>query len=197
MLAQNSLARGRFWFGRFCNLTMLHLPAFPPSPLEYHSLPILNFRAQGEGTDPNGNKVPLPEQVALQQAGPCVPIVLSPLEEHIQSLAAQRADPLPLLNGLALIDTGASVTCIDRKAAEKAGLTVVDSGPMHSATHTDHIVPIYAGMIQIQTFPAFRTTRAYGAYLEAQGIIALIGRDILASCTFIYNGADGSFSLAF
>ena len=176
---------------------MLNLPAFPPSPLEYLSLPILNIRAQGEGTDLRGNKVPLPEQTALQQAGPCVPIVLSPLEEHLQALAGQRTAPIPLLNGLALIDTGASVTCIDQEAARTAGLAIVDSGPMHSATHENHIVPIYAGMIQIQTFPAFRTTRAYGAHLEPQGVIALIGRDMLASCMFTYNGADGSFSLAF
>ena len=33
--------------------------------------------------------------------------------------------------------------------------------------------------------------------LAAQGIQALIGRDILARCLFIYDGQFGNFSLAF
>ena len=48
----------------------------------------------------------------------------------------------------------------------------------------------------IDGFIAVNTTRAYGATLATQGLVALIGRDILARCQFTYNGADGSFSLA-
>jgi hypothetical protein len=33
--------------------------------------------------------------------------------------------------------------------------------------------------------------------LTAQGIQALIGRDVLARCLFVYDGAAGLFSLAF
>ena len=38
--------------------------------------------------------------------------------------------------------------------------------------------------------------RAFGANLAIQGLIALIGRDLLAQCVLVYNGLDGSFSLS-
>ena len=96
-----------------------------------------------------------------------------------------------------MIDTGASVTCIDTNAAASAGLAVVDSGPMSSATQPNEIVPIYAGVMQILGFSHdFHTNRAYGAILEGQGLIALIGRDALAGAILVYNGPDDSFSLS-
>ena len=99
--------------------------------------------------------------------------------------------------GWALIDTEASLTCIDQKAAEKAGLALVDSGPITSATHDNEVVPIFAGRLKIEGLPQYLNThRAYGVNLEPQGLIALLGRDLLAHCVFIYNGLDGSFSLS-
>jgi hypothetical protein len=38
--------------------------------------------------------------------------------------------------------------------------------------------------------------RAYGVNIQAQGIIALIGRDLLENMILVYNGAEGMFSLA-
>ena len=35
-----------------------------------------------------------------------------------------------------------------------------------------------------------------GAALEPQGLLALIGRDVLARCTLFYNGTTGEFTLA-
>ena len=109
----------------------------------------------------------------------------------------ERGESIPApIPGLALVDTGASTTCIDQDAATQAGLAVVDSGPMHSATHANEIVPIFAGRLMINGFIAVEANRAYGATLAAQGLVALIGRDILARCQLNYNGVDGSFSLA-
>ena len=68
---------------------------------------------------------------------------------------------------------------------------------MTSATHANEIVPIFAGRMTIQGLPvSIDATRAYGANLAPQGLVALIGRDILAKCVLIYNGSDGSFSLS-
>jgi hypothetical protein len=68
---------------------------------------------------------------------------------------------------------------------------------MISATHDNEIVPIYAGRLKVAGIPQYiDTNRACGAKLEPQGLIALIGRDMLASCVLIYNGPDGSFSLS-
>ena len=78
-----------------------------------------------------------------------------------------------------------------------AGLAVVDSGPMSSATHEAEIVPIFAAKLDIAGLPNdLQTHRAYGAKLAPQGLIALIGRDALKACVLVYNGPDGSFSLS-
>lgn len=98
--------------------------------------------------------------------------------------------------GMALIDTGARVTCIDRKAAAQAQLPTVGSGKMASATHAEEIVPIFAGNIQIAGLGNISANRAYGANLEPQGIIALIGRDVLKQMILFYNGTDGTFTLS-
>ena len=160
-------------------------------------MPILNTRIDGEAEDSDGNKISLPKSAGLQHAGPRVAITLFPLEEHVKELAAKGLTPSAPVTGFALIDTGASSTCFDRGAAERAGLAVVDSGPMTSATHENEIVPIYAGRLTIQGISQnVNAFRAFGANLRPQGLVALIGRDLLASCVLIYNGPDGSFSLS-
>lgn len=159
-------------------------------------MPILNTRIEAEAEDPQGNPVSLPGGFVLQQTGPRVQITLSPLDEQIKSLTGKGEDiPAPVA-GHALIDTGASSTCIDQTAATKAGLAVVGSGPMHSATHADEIVPIYAGLMNIHGLSNVETRSAYGVNLAPQGLIALIGRDVLSKCILVYNGIDDSFSLS-
>ncbi len=49
---------------------------------------------------------------------------------RIISMAEKVQQPPRPFAGRALIDTGASTTCIDRAAADTAGLTVTDSGPI-------------------------------------------------------------------
>lgn len=160
-------------------------------------MPILNTRIQAEARDQQGKPISIPLNMALQQAGPRVQITLSPLEDQIKLLADQGKDLPSPVTGYALIDTGASSTCIDQDAANKAGLAVVDSGPMDSATHVNEIVPIYAGRLNIEGLPNnIETKRAYGASLASQGLIVLIGRDMLANCVLVYNGPDSSFSLS-
>ena len=159
-------------------------------------MPILTVRAQGQTVDQDGNRVQLTPFQALEGAGPRLEVLISPLDEHVRVLM-ERGESIPApIPGLALVDTGASTTCIDQDAATQAGLAVVDSGPMHSATHANEIVPIFAGRLMINGFIAVEANRAYGATLAAQGLVALIGRDILARCQLNYNGVDGSFSLA-
>ena len=158
---------------------------------------ILNARVQGKSKDRKGNIIPTPHGMALQQIGPRVRIALLPIKEHANSFS-DKGEPLPNpVSGWALIDTGASMTCVDQEAAQKAKLAVVNSGPMVSATHDNEIVPIYAARLQIEGIPQYVEAKsAYGVRLKSQGLIALLGRDMLARCIFIYNGHDASFSLS-
>ena len=160
-------------------------------------MPVLNSRARGKNRDVAGNIIPVSSDWALWQVGPRLQLTLSPLEEHVKA-ATDKGETIPQpVGGFALIDTGAAVTCVDRAAADSAGLAMVDSGFMTSATHEAEVVPIYAGKLDIAGLPNnIVTHRAYGANLTSQGLVALIGRDVLQRCVLVYNGLDGSFSLS-
>ena len=80
--------------------------------------------------------------------------------------------------------------------SRKAGLAIVDSGGIPSATHTSEIVPIFAGRLDIHRLNPVVTFGAYSVNLEYQKLIALVGRDLVASCVLVYNGTDNSFSLS-
>jgi predicted aspartyl protease len=87
--------------------------------------------------------------------------------------------PSPI-SGIALVDTGASDTCIDGQAAQNLGLPVVDVVTMASASEASASRNVYPVTIEVYGLPfPIGVPRAIGAELHPQGLIALIGR---ASC---------------
>ena len=147
--------------------------------------------------DADGSRVKAPPDMALIRFGPRVQIALSLLKEQIDAIGGKGEEVSAPVVGYALVDTGASSTCFDKNAADQAGLPIVDSGPMHSATHANETVPIYAGSLTIQGVNInLLAHRAYGVNLSEQGLIGLIGRDVLSKCILIYNGPDSSFSIS-
>lgn len=119
-------------------------------------------------------------------------------------VAAKRAVPKPVqIQGL--VDTGASATCIDPSVLSQLGLTPTGTTLVNSPTTGqqpvvadtyDVSLTIYATANQPplihHTVPAVASE-----LLAAQGIHALIGRDILRSCLLMYDGMGGLFSLAY
>ena len=156
-------------------------------------MPVLNARFVGQGTDARGRPVPTPDGSGLRAAGPRVQCALFPLEAPSEPPVGEAKSQA---TGFALIDTGAAVTCVDAAIARSVGLSFVDSGRMASATHASELVPIFAGRLDVGGVFSVEMRRAYGANLAPLGFVASIGRDILESCVFVYNGADGSFSLS-
>ena len=148
-------------------------------------MPILNGRISNF---PTSGTTQLEPSEALALHGPSFPGIL------VQS--GQNPSTQKVVEGILLVDTGALATCVDQTAATEAGLQVVDSGPISSATHVDQVVPIYTGIIEfVGTGISINFNRAYGVNLHEQGKIALLGRDILRSSNLIYNGTDGTYSL--
>lgn len=108
-----------------------------------------------------------------------------------------QGKPLPTPRpGLALIDTGASGTCIDEQAAQGLGLPVIDVVKMTSATHADQEAKVYPIQITIPPSLVFNVPRAIGAVLAPQGLLILIGRDLLSACNLFYNGPLGQITLS-
>jgi predicted aspartyl protease len=102
------------------------------------------------------------------------------------------------LSGWALLDTGATSTCIDAAAAKKLKLPVIDKGKISSASHEAIEVNIYPAVIAFTGTPIkANVLKAVGANLAGQDLIALLGRDLLQNFTVFYNGAMGEITLSF
>jgi len=159
-------------------------------------MPILHVQATGQGQRLNGTLVQIEPFIALQQRGPCVQVSIT-LEPTVAQALVQRGERLPSpVTGLALIDTGASVTCIDAQAARQLGLAAVNVVQMASASQASTEQNVYAIQIEIVGFPIrIQSLGAVEAELSAQGLVLLIGRDALQMCTLFYNGPAGEFVL--
>ncbi len=150
-----------------------------------------------EGKGPDGAAVKLPPAFALFQRGPIIPVVVLPHPAFAQALQlAGKPIPAPVQGG-AMIDTGATTTCVDGEVAQSMGLAANGVAKMASASHDSSECNTYPVRL---TFPIWNVNldcgKAMGVHIKNQGIIALVGRDLLQNCLLVYNGADGSVSLA-
>lgn len=98
---------------------------------------------------------------------------------------------------LALIDTGATASCIDEAVAQQLQLPLVNTQSVGGVGGT-HVLNQYLGYI---AFPALNSVQAglfLGAQLTAAGMQhkALIGRTMLANTLLVYDGRTGSVKLA-
>jgi predicted aspartyl protease len=107
--------------------------------------------------------------------------------------------PIPIR---ALIDTGANGSCVDRDILKQLGVSPTGTVSIHtpstgSALHMCNQFDV-SFMVTAQNFQRrFDAIAVIEADLATQGIQALIGRDVLSMCLFVYDGTAGTFSLAF
>lgn len=160
-------------------------------------MPILNLQLSVQGRGPDGQPVPLPPATALVRRGPCIQVQVGVAKVIAQQLLQQGKEVPTPSSGLAIIDTGAAVTCIDDGVARQLGLPVINVVTISSASHAATQQNVYPAQIEVIGLPlAIDVPNAIGAPLAEQGLIALIGRDVLQRCTLFYNGPAGSISLA-
>lgn len=141
----------------------------------------------------------------ISPEGPILTAIVTVSQPKLAALqAAQQPVPTPVTIR-ALVDTGASCTCIDPSVLQSLQLTPTGSASVHTpstgavpaaADQYDVGLAIFAAVNQaplfLQTVPVIAAE-----LLQAQRIHALIGRDILQQCMLHYNGTTGTFSLAF
>ena len=135
-----------------------------------------------------------------------------PILQAVVSVSAPRAAALQQANEAipqfqvirALVDTGASHTCIDPSVLSALGLT--PSGSTDCFTPTTGATPVPKdtydvgfNIIAQVGIPhlGIETLSVMESSLSIQGIHALIGRDVLAHCHLTYDGRAKLFTLAF
>lgn len=123
---------------------------------------------------------------------------------RLQALQASGV-PIPSIQNVrALVDTGASGTCLDPVIFTALGLQPTGTTPM--LTPSTGITPIDADTYDVSILipagtqqPLVLPNMAVSAsqLLLAQGFHALLGRDILKQCILHYNGSAGIYTLAY
>jgi predicted aspartyl protease len=104
----------------------------------------------------------------------------------------------------ALVDTGASCTCIDPMVFEALELQPTGSAPMltPSTGPTPIDADVYDVSVVIPNAPQLPLMIANmpvsaSELFQAQGFHALLGRDILQRCVVTYNGSVEIFTFAY
>jgi hypothetical protein len=131
----------------------------------------------------------------LRRKGAIFPVEISIPQTLRDYLTAQKMRIPPPVSGSALIDSGASISAIDLSV-----VSALQISPMGVAT-----ILTPAGPAKQNLFPArFELPRlridisaVLGVDVKPQGIIALIGRDILSRFLMIYHGPGGRVTLSF
>ncbi len=102
----------------------------------------------------------------------------------------------------ALIDTGASSSCLDSGIVASLGLDPSGSVSVHTPSTMGVAVPKYTYDASLVFGDGKPDSRTYTldfieTELASQGFELLVGRDILAKCLLNYNGPNGIFDLSF
>lgn len=144
--------------------------------------------------------MPLLNEVITAE-GPIINMVVATSEPRSRAL---RHAGLPIPEQLtipAMLDTGASTTCISMVVVQALGLSPTGSALTHTPSTglTPASVDMYDVAIAI-TNPEVRvismTLPVLGIDLSQQPIEALIGRDVLSKCLLVYDGLRKTISLA-
>ena len=93
----------------------------------------------------------------------------------------------------ALIDTGASTICIDRRVALRLGLQAVDQTSMEVADGTRIPATVYAARVTIPELQFDDYERIAAIDMATPSDRVLLGRSFLRHFITSYNGRDGRF----
>lgn len=102
-----------------------------------------------------------------------------------------EAAPISRCNGL--IDTGASVVCIDQRIAERLGLEQVDEDFIQPVGGAPILVKIYMGMLRVPVLGFSEIVRLYGARIKGGHHDVLLGRSFLKNFIVTFDGPAGMF----
>ncbi len=144
--------------------------------------------------------------ITLSPNGPLVNAAISVSKVRSDALQLEKRPIPPPVNVRALIDTGASGSCIDPSIRTQLGLTPTGTTKAHSPG-TKKDAPHDVDQFDVGIFIPGLTATSRAFYiptvqvmefdLDHQGFQVILGRDILTSCVLIYEGQAGLFTLTY
>ena len=134
---------------------------------------------------------------------PVVTLYVSPSEPQIEARQAIGERSPPPVGIVAMVDTGASRSFVQRSVIEQLGVEPVGEDLVYTASSGPE--PELLGVYAVQMFfpgmtggvldPDLRVIGSDG--MVGLGVQALIGRDLLGRCLLFWNGPESQFTLAF
>jgi predicted aspartyl protease len=129
----------------------------------------------------------------------CLICISQPRQEALKRAKAEVPAPISVR---ALVDTGASCTCVDPQVIKSLGLSPLGTAQVHTPTTKGTaqncgvydaaiIIRSTNGNLSIGTLPIVET------HLSSQGFELIMGRNVLSKCILVYDGTSGYFTLSF
>ena len=138
--------------------------------------------------------------------GAVVHVALRPSTRLHRTLQAAGKLPPTAIEGLAIVDTGANRTCVDRSVVSALGL--VPLGVSRVRTPSTGDAPTSGRQFEVALL--LQTSVPGESPLEVdplevvaldlvawQGVHAILGRDVLERCLLVYHGPEEQFTLAY
>lgn len=157
-------------------------------------MPIFDYRYL------DSKKNPHPD--ALMNVGAILPVEVN-VPQALQTLLTSKKQPIPKPTpGIALIDTGATKSCADHSVLSSLGIKpigLVTIGTAKGATKCQ----LFPAKLNFPTlnllvdFSAMAGVNLKGQLIQGKPLVALVGRDVLSKCLFIYCGFQGYYTLSF
>jgi hypothetical protein len=141
----------------------------------------------------------------LQAEGALIDLRVSWSANQARSLRLARQPVPPPVDTRALVDTGAEVTCVDSSLVQQLGLPLAQvalanvpavGGLMAGAHYHAGLTVIHPSGDPHQDL-VFQTLLILELSLAGLGYQALLGRDVLDRCDFLYAGRRQRFTLAY
>lgn len=138
-----------------------------------------------------------PSSKVLKDRGPRISVEIH-IPRALASFLTQKGEKIPSpITGSALVDTGASISAVDNTAVCNLGIQQIGVTQVLTPGGKQQQY-LYAALLSFPEIPlTVEISAVIGSSLKEQGIIALIGRDVLSKCILIYNGPEGFISLAY
>ncbi len=128
---------------------------------------------------------------SLVRHGPVVRVRIQGASKGASPGLGAPAVERPVQEGLALVDTGAARTAVDQGILVNLGVSPFGVAPAGTPVGRRllNVFPAILGFEDLGLTLAFDAV--LGANLASQGIIALLGRDVLRRMVFVYDGVGG------